>query len=340
MRQRYPAFNASLFQQRVFDPHWSSRTLKSRIDHIADALYQGLPMTYLQSLAILTPLAAGFEGFSGLFLPAYVEKYGRDEPIPSLQALAQMTRFCSAEFAIRTFLEDNPKDTLAQMLTWSLATDEHLRRLACEGCRPRLPWARVLKVFQHHPQSVLPLLQNLKADNSVYVRKSVANHLNDISKDCPEWVIKVAQNWWGQHPHSDWVIKRGCRTLLKENHPAALSLFGFLAPNHVHLQDFYVDETVTFGHNLHFSFALNAGNVPLGKLRIEYAIDLLKARGHWSRKWFAVSESFITASHKAINRQHAFKPLSVRRYYPGLHRLIIRVNGVEQACGDFVLGTW
>jgi len=335
--QRYSGFSKELFQQRVFNRAWSELTLKSRIDHIAVALYQGLPMAYPQALEILTPLSAGFDGLMGLFLPAYVEKYGRHEPRRSLQALAQMTRFCSAEFAIRPFIEDNPKDTFAQMLEWSLSEDEHLRRLSCEGCRPRLPWAKVLKVFQNRPSCVLPLLENLKTDESIYVRKSVANHLNDISKDHPEWVVNIARNWWGQHTHTDWIIKRGCRTLLKDNHPDVLSLFGFLPPNHLQVNDFCVDDTVTFGSDLHFSFVLNAGSVRLGKLRVEYAIDLLKARGHWSRKWFALSESFVTESHKAVSRKYLFKALSVRRYYPGVHRLIIRVNGEEKACRKFVL---
>ena len=123
----------------------------------------------------------------------HIEVYGLGYPEESLHALEQITRLVSAEFAVRPFILRDPDRTMEYFRRWSLDENATVRRLASEGCRPRLPWAVALPMFKKDPSPLLPILENLKDDASLYVRKSVANNLNDISKDHPDLVLELAR---------------------------------------------------------------------------------------------------------------------------------------------------
>jgi 3-methyladenine DNA glycosylase AlkC len=125
-----------------------------------------------------------------------------------MEALKFLTPFSSAEFAIREYLKRDPARTLAVMERWSRDPDEHVRRLASEGSRPRLPWSFRLESLVTDPSPTLTILENLRVDPSLYVRKSVANHLNDISKDHPDWMLARLKSWDRAHPHTQWIAKR------------------------------------------------------------------------------------------------------------------------------------
>ena len=195
--------------------------LKQRVRHITRVLHNFLPERFSDAAKILTEISIELkkeerpQGFAHIFLPDYVECFGLDYPEEALSALGEITRLVSAEFAVRPFIVRYPQLSIRFLQSWSKSQDANVRRLASEGSRPRLPWAQTLAALRSDPTPVLPILENLKADPSLYVRKSVANHLNDIAKDHPALVLNIAKKWQGRHPATDWIIKHGCRTLLK-----------------------------------------------------------------------------------------------------------------------------
>ena len=226
---------------------------------------------------------------------------------------------------------------MTQMLTWSTHENEHVRRLSSEGCRPRLPWGMGLSILKKVPAPILPILENLKQDPALYVRRSVANNLNDIAKDHPDLVLATAKRWIGTHTDTNWIVKHACRTLLKQGNTDALKLFGFGDPSDVEVQDLHLaNESVSIGDDLHFSFSMSHQNLKPLKLRLEYGIDYMKSNGKTNRKIFQVTENtFKPGEAYAFSKKQSFRNMTTRKHYPGLHRLAIVVNGVEMAVETF-----
>jgi len=180
--------------------------------------------------------------------------------------------------------------------------------------------------FKKDPSSIIPILEQLKQDSSEYVRRSVANNLNDISKDHPDLILELSNKWIGSNKQTDWIIKHACRTLLKSGNTAALSLFGFEKPSRLQINKFSLSaETIRIGEDLNFSFELETQSSKLGKLRIEYAIYYVKL----SKKIFKISEADYQSQYKKVSKKHSFKNLSTRKHYPGKHKISIIINGCE-----------
>jgi len=333
----YPSFQSKEFQRSIFDADWKQKELKQRMRHITETLAAYLPDDYAEALTILKPASEKFGGFEPMFFPAYVELYGMEHYQKSIIALEHFTQFSSSEFAVRPFIIRYGKTMMKQMATWSKSKNYHVRRLASEGCRPRLPWANALPEFKKDPSAILPILNQLKADESEYVRRSVANNLNDIAKDHPETVLDISKDWLGHSEATDKLVKHACRTLLKKGHPQALKLFGLAPPKHIQVEHFKAQKKVAFGGNLEFSFALTTQRKALGKIRIEFAIDYMKSNGKPSRKVFKISELNCAEKQKSIQKTHSFQERSTRKHYPGDHQLILIVNGVEMAQAQFEL---
>ena len=330
-------FDDEAFQKGVFDTGWDQKELKERMNHIAAMLHAYLPGNYRENIKSLKPVSLHFSGLVHMVFPAYVELYGMENFGISMSALEHFTPNSSSEFAIRPFITQSPKKAMQQMKAWAESSDHHVRRLATEGCRPRLPWAMALPGFKNDPQPVIKILEKLKDDESEYVRRSVANNLNDISKDNPETVIAIAKDWLGKTPETDWVVKHACRSLLKQGEPELMAVFGFKKPGHISIRDFRVQEAVGIGEKLQFSFKLQTQKERLGKLRIEYAIDFMKNNGLQKRKIFKISESDNTNQKKEINKEHSFRLISTRKYYPGAHGIAVIINGHELVDGEFQL---
>ncbi|WDE04265.1 DNA alkylation repair protein [Thalassomonas viridans] len=333
----FPAFDKDKFQHLIFDDTWQQKELKARMNHIAQCLHQVLPGPYHHNLELLKQIKVEQAGFEYMFLPAYVELYGLEDYVASIPALAHFTEFASSEFAVRPFIIKYPKQMMAQMALWARMDNKHLRRLASEGCRPRLPWAMALPAFKQDPAQVLPILEVLKDDPSEYVRRSVANNLNDIAKDNPKQVIAIAKRWFGQTENTDRLIKHACRTLLKKADPEILTLFGFAPPKAIEVTALKVQKQVTMGDKLSFSFTLATKAQALGKLRIEYAIDYMKSNGKQARKIFKIAEADYNDRQKAITREQSFKAISTRKHYPGAHAVAVIINGEELAADKFIL---
>ncbi|WP_248928515.1 DNA alkylation repair protein [Paenibacillus hamazuiensis] len=335
----YPAFDKAEFWRLLFDEQWEHRELKQRIRHVTHTLRRLLPADYPEALGLLKQAAPHCSGLEAILFPDFVEVYGLDHWDASMEALELMTQYSTAEFAVRPFIAKDPERMMAQMLKWAGSGSEHVRRLASEGCRPRLPWAMALEPLKRDPSPILPILEALKRDESLYVRKSVANNLNDISKDHPELVKSLAVRWHGEHPHTDWILKHASRGLLRKGDPDMLALFGFESMDGIEVEGLEAGaQRLRIGDSLEFSFELvNRGTEPL-KLRVEYGIDFVKANGRTSRKLFKITENTYRPGERVrFARRHAFADLTTRRHYPGTHRIAVVINGAELASAELVL---
>ncbi|MDA0667450.1 MAG: DNA alkylation repair protein [Planctomycetota bacterium] len=325
------------FKKSVLANGWEELELKARMRRITECLRLALPEDYLEALPIMRDAAPHFGDYLSMFFPDFVEVYGMEHWEESVDALWWMTRFGSSEFAVRPFLKADAPRMLRTMLAWTRDENEHVRRLASEGSRPLLPWAMNLPAFQKDPLPVLPLLDALKDDSSEYVRRSVANNLNDIAKDHPQLVLKTAQEWNGHSKERDKLVKHACRTLLKNGDAGAMRLFGFRNPNDLQVSGLQLKSAaIALGSELHFSFTLSSPN-PLGKVRLEYLLEFARPHGRGARKVFKISESDSTDVQRCVTRRHSLVDRSTRKHYVGEHRITVIVNGVAKASAKFVL---
>ncbi|MFR2551143.1 MAG: DNA alkylation repair protein [Clostridioides difficile] len=320
------------------DETWNNLELKARCRKISMSLGMYLPEDYKEALSILEKSVAGF--YFAFFFPDFVEVYGQDDINwdLSISALERNTEYWSSEFAVRAFIIKDEERMMAQMRKWSKHKSEHVRRLASEGCRPQLPWGQAISKFKKDPTPVLPILEQLKTDTSTYVQKSVANNLNDISKTHPDLVISIAKDWYGKNKSTNWIVKHGCRTLLKKGNRDVLALFGYDDTTSINIQDFTLETTsISIGEDLTFSFNILAKKAT--KTRLEYGIDYMKSNGKRNRKIFKISEVSLKENEKkSYMKKHSFADVSVRRHYPGIHSITIIINGVEKGKLDFELG--
>ncbi len=335
----YPAFDVKQFRKVIWDRSWESLELLDRMHRVTEALHACLPKSYAESLKILSEASVGYEGFEGLVFPDFVQKYGMDHLELSVEALEEFTSLCTSEFGVRPFIEKNPDYLFKRMLVWAKSENEHVRRLASEGCRPRLPWSSALPFLKKDPSRILPVLELLKADSSLYVRKSVANNLNDISKDNPDTVIQLVKSWKGLSKETDWIIKHGCRTMLKQGRSDVLRLFGFSSPKSIEVSSpMFSNKKVKMGESIHFDFIVKSKKGSLGKIRVEYVIDFVKANGKTSPKVFQVCERMEDEkSELPIKKKHGFQEMTTRKHYAGVHKFSIRVNGVIKSSGEIEL---
>lgn len=339
LKKAYPKLDPNAFVKSVIDRNWEQLELKQRMHHIVHCIHRHLPVSYAKQVEIIQKAAPNFAGFGGLLFPDFIEEYGIDDPDVSIPALEYLTRFSSSEFAVRPFIIKYEKRMLKQHLAWAKHKDHHVRRLASEGIRPRLPWAMALPAFKKDPAPVLPILELLKNDESEYVRRSVANNLNDISKDHPGQVLKVIGEWRGISPETDRLVKHACRGLLKKGHTEALQSFGLNHKVKATVSDLKLNPSkLSIGDAMQFSFKVDLHEKKTHEIRVEYKIYFVKANGSLSSKIFQIGtyETEPGASFE-ISRQHKFSDLTTRKHYPGEHKLCIVINGKEMAEAAFLL---
>lgn len=317
-------------------------SLLQRLRRMTVATHEALPTDFSGSLEVLRELAPRIDhSFVTLFLPDFVGLYGHDDFDESMEALKFFTRFGSSEFAIREFLKRDLKRTLKVMQNWSRDPDEHVRRLASEGCRPRLPWSFRLSELIADPRPALPILENLKADPSLYVRKSVANHLNDISRDHPDVTLGELKNWDREQVHTAWITKRALRTLIKQGHREALALLGAGEPAKVRVEDFEVSPAkVKLGGEIRIALKLTSRSKKPQRLLIDYAVHYVKKAGGSSAKVFKWTERDLGPNEKlTIEKRQTLRDFTTRVHYPGTHTIEVMVNGERLADGSFTLST-
>lgn len=335
VQQVLPTFNAVDFVETTLARPWDELALKQRTRKIATILGHYLPQSYQAAIKVLMTIAPECYGFPYLFFSDFVVVYGdvQDDWDLSMQALECFTQQSSAEFAIRPFILADPTRAMAQLNRWAQSDNQHVRRLATEGCRPRLPWGQSLPIFKADPTPVLALLEQLKNDPALYVRKSVANNLNDIAKDHPDLVIATAKRWQGQSAETNWIIRHGCRTLLRKSFDAVKELFGYAIdqPNRPLVQSASLivnPTTVAIGAKTLIQYKVELRSEDALFVRIEYAVDYVKANGQTSRKLFKLLDKPVNGNVPLVGQcQLNFKDLTTRKHYPGVHQVTLIVNG-------------
>ena len=339
IQKEYASFDVNQFCLHIFDDKWETKELKQRMRHISTSIGLFLVENYEKSINILKKVFLRIDtkfALENMIFQDFVEVYGLDKFEVSMDALESFTIGSSSEFAIRQFILKYPKETMKQMLLWTKSSNEHVRRLASEGCRSRLPWAIALDDFKYNPSQVLEILEVLKDDESPYVRKSVANSLNDISKDNPNILKSIVKEWIGKNTQRDALLKHASRTLLKSSDKDILELFGFKGSEHLHVEQFRCMSIVKLGSDLEFSFIISSDK-DIGKLRLEYKLWFLRKNGTYGEKVFKISESNIKSKNKKFTKKHSFKTISTRKYYKGVQKLSIVLNGVSFQTFEFML---
>ncbi len=332
----YPEFDTEKFIRLVFDETFAVKELMDKMRHTTQCLKKTLPESYEEALAIIKKAAPYTKGFEALSLPDYVATFGMEDWDLSLPALYHFTKYSTSELAIRPFLAKDPEKVMTLMTDWAEDEDPKVRRFASEGCRPRLPWAMALPGFKKDPSLILPVLEKLKNDESEDVRRSVANNLNDISKDNPDVALEICERWHGLSKNTDKIVKHACRTMLKAGDKRALLIFGYSDPSTMCMKNFKLEKTkINIGENVRFSFDL-AIKVK-SKVRLEYAISYVKAKGQHSKKVFKITENDYAPGTIAISRKHSLADMSTRKHFPGKHHIAIIVNGVEMGRVSFEL---
>ncbi len=315
-------------------------SVMARVRHIADALHSALPGDYPYALVVLRAMGPRLtHAFQGFALAEYVARYGLHDVDASMEALADLTRHGSAEFAIRPFLAHDPTRVLAQMRAWTEHPNEHVRRLASEGARPRLPWGTRVPALKDDPTLAAPILERLKADPSLYVRKSVANHLNDIGKDRPDWLVERMAGWSRDDPRTAWIIRHALRSRIKQGDPAALALVGARADVAVTVTDFTIaPASIRLGETIAITAALTSNAESEQRLVVDYRVHYARANGRTAAKVFKW-KSFDLAAGTCVSlaTRQVIRDFSTRRHHPGRHEIELLVNGRVMAAAGFDL---
>ncbi|MCB9751462.1 MAG: DNA alkylation repair protein [Myxococcales bacterium] len=320
--------------------------LKARVDHVATALAGHLPAAFpaaarwiRTSITRLSP-AERDACSMWVFWPlcTFVERQGLAHPGEALKTMKLLTRLASCEFAIRPYLERDQEGVLTTLRAWARDPDPHVRRLVSEGARPRLPWGTRLRALQQDPRPAIPLLDALYRDPELYVRRSVANHVGDIAKDHPALAVEITRRWCAEDPSPEtrWVARHGLRALLKRGHAGALATLGYHPARCGDVALELGARRVRLGGALELRARLVSRSAQ--ELMIDYAVHHVKANGELSAKVFKWTKLRAAKGQRlALTRSHALRPISTRRYYSGLHRVELLVNGRSMALADFTL---
>jgi DNA alkylation repair enzyme len=313
--------------------------LMARLHRTAEAFHLALPIPLAGQLDVLRAHAPQIgHNFVTIWPCAHVAAQGLDQPDLALPALRDLTRHGSAEFAVRPFLVRDLAGTLAVMRKWADSDDEHVRRLASEGCRPRLPWGLRLQALVADPRPALPILETLRADPSLYVRKSVANHLNDIAKDHPELVLDVVSAWDRRDARTAWIVKHGLRTLVKKGHPRALALFGAGAAPKVRATIAASPRRIQIGDTIAFSAKIVSDSSRTQSLIVDYVVHYARASGRASAKVFKwTALDLAPGGSLELTKRQTIRDFTTRRHHAGRHRVELQINGRRLAETAFTL---
>lgn len=312
--------------------------LKERMNHMTLLLYKYLPKDYKKATHILLKSLESLEETMFVFgaYCEYVAAYGctQEDLIYSLELLGEFTKYFSAEFAIRDFINEYPKETFSYMEKWSLSENVHQRRFASEGLRPKLPWAKGIR-FDY--KKAIMVLDNLYYDQERYVTRSVANHLNDISKLDPSLVIGTLEKWKNegkQKPEElDYMIHHSLRTLIKKGHVDTLDLLGFHQNPAIVVKDMNIaTPKIHIGDSLEFSFVIES--LEDEDLLVDYIVTYPMANNKRSTKVFKLKKTlFKKGTSTTISKKHPFKVMTTKKLYSGLYELDIQING-QLYCHD------
>lgn len=344
----HPAFDSYGFVSHV-QQGYEPLELMDRGRKIAAALKVFLPDDFKQAVDILlASMDSSVEHdennslASFIFMPhtIYVTDNGLDDFDTSMQAHYQLTQRFTSEFAIRPFIQRYPEKCLALLTEWAMDSNLHVRRLVSEGTRPRLPWASRLPEFIQDPSVVIQLLELLKDDTDLYVRRSVANNLNDIGKDHPELLADTAKNWL-ENASKDrvWLVKHALRSAIKRGEQGALQALGYGNVADVKIEKINITpQKAKMGSSVHINFELFNQATKIAPLMVDFAIHFIKANGKANPKVFKLKAVELAPNQsQCFSKKVSLKPMTTRTLFAGLHKVEVIINGRSTLLGDFVL---
>jgi 3-methyladenine DNA glycosylase AlkC len=344
----HPTFPATAFVKQALRGY-EDLELMDRGRHIAAALAAHLPAHFptaakvlVKSMAPKTSQTEGNGMAPFLYMPhaMFVASHGLDYFEESMVAQYEITQRFTAEFSIRLFIARYPNETLARLREWTRDPSDHVRRLVSEGTRTRLPWAGRLPDFQRDPTPVIALLELLKDDPSLYVRRSVANNLNDIGKDHPKLLTDIAARWMKDaSPEREWIVRHALRMAVKRGDKAALAVLGFggkatFAINAAKI----TPKTAAVGESVVIAFVVTNTGKKSARVMVDFAVHFVKANGGSSAKVFKLKALQLEAGEGVtVSKKVSLKEMTTRKHYPGTHRVDAIINGEVHPVGAFRL---
>lgn len=330
----YPQFDHKTFVKLTSE--MKSLEMKPRVRFVRDEIQKRLPQDYPQAVSILLKSTEDgtLRGFDIWPYTEFVQTFGLHHIELSLKALKKLTPLFTAEWAVQPFIKKHQIQTMEFLLKCAQDSDENVRRWASEGTRPRLPWGERLQSFIKDPSPTRPILELLKFDSSLYVRKSVANHLNDIAKDHPDYVVDLLQKWKKEaqtenQKRINWITRHALRTLIKNGNPKALKLIGVSPAIEVQISNLSIKKpSIQLGEKIEFTFKIRSSAAKSQKIVVDYRLHFVKANSKTSAKVFKLKTFKITPKEVlTIQKSHHIKKITTREYYSGRHLLEIQVNG-------------
>ncbi len=346
-----PGFDAAGFVTAVV-AQLPQLELKARISCVADALAAYLPDDVGATTSILVAALpphddATFTGSDfGLYTYApysdFIARYGcnGENLDSSLAALKQMTKHFTAEDALRYFLNAFPSETMKAVAEWSHDPDYHVRRLASEGTRPKLPWSPRITL---PADAAIPILDELFSDNSRFVTQSVANHLNDISATDPELVLATLGRWRDSRNQGrkemEFIVKQALRTLVKRGYPGAFAFLGLSIAPAIEVIELRLDPAaVAIGGGLGVDCTLRATSTTTERVLIDYVLTYPRpGSGQGEVVFKGTTVELAPGESRTVSRIQPVRSTSSRRLSPGAGRLQIQVNGRRIAEAAFEL---
>jgi 3-methyladenine DNA glycosylase AlkC len=344
LAERIARFDAD-FDRRKFTrailSELESLELKQRINLIADTMAAELPAEYPAALSIVVRVAESDVGtWASWPLCSFVERHGVGDPVASLEAMPRLTKYWSCEFAIRPFLDQHLELAQSYLHRWVKDDHEAVRRLPSEGTRPLLPWGPKVNALSENPQIGIELLHALRHDPSETVRRSVANHLNDLAKSQPELVVEVLDSWTRDAGALDGrMLRHALRTLVKQGHAGALRLLGFTTDPQLRVGQFDCHPgSVSLGSSIELTAELVSDSDEEQLLVVDFVVHHIKASGASAPKVFKWKTIGLAPGESVrLSKRRRIEAISTRKYYPGVHRVDLQVAGSCVASTIFTL---
>ena len=342
----YKDFNSRKFIRQATN-QIQDLEFNARVMQFASALRATLPDSIPEALGILEkslpdPLPdceAVTDGWLQWPVGQFIASYCVDYPGQAWPVMVALTQRFSSEFAVRPFLESDPDWVLAGLRKLTQHESPHVRRWCSEGCRPCLPWGKKLQFILDNPELIIEILDDLKDDPELYVRKSVANHLNDFSRQNPKFVLETCGRWIaGADKSRMWMINHALRSLIKQGDSQALTLMGFTPPKQliVHLK--LSPKKLSIGESITITLDTTNQSAKPCSLLIDFSIGYVKKSGQVSHKVFKWKTLKLKKEESVqLVKQIGLKNNSVRTLFPGKHEVRILVNGTCLAKGSFLL---
>lgn len=327
----------------------SDLELLPRARHIATVMATFLPSRPTRALEVIIAalpeppsVEEGHDLSAFRYLPMtlFVAEHGLGEFDMAMRANYELTKRFTAEFSIRPFLVHHEERTLCLLREWTHDADHHVRRLVSEGTRPRLPWAQRLPRFQRDPRPVLELLEALKDDPSLYVRRSVANNLNDIGKDNLDVLMSTTTQWLkGASEQRQWLVRHALRSAIKRGERSAFAVLGYDTPAEIVVTSIAIDPTVVpIGRSVSVMCTVSNTASVQANILLDLAVHFVKANGSASAKVFKLTTTTLApGSSIDIRKTISVRQHTTRTHYPGEHHIELLVNNVPHTLGSFTL---